>query len=191
MFPLFISLELCILWFAMKNISLKFFLSFIVVLLFRLVRGVFALPGLEPVMGTTIPFAMQSGKLAGFVFAALSIAIFDVITSTAGWETIINALTYGLVGIAAASWFQHREFSRSNTVSFAIAGTLFFDFVTGVVATPLLYPMSFRQAAVGQIPFTLWHVAGNVTLVTLVSPLIYRWIITNPRFSWGQQVAYA
>jgi uncharacterized membrane protein len=174
----------------MKTVSIKFVLSFIVVLLFRLAKG-FGFPGLEPVMGTTVPFAKQSGKLAGFVFAAFSIAIFDVVTGTAGWGTIINATTYGLVGIAAVSWFGRREFTRLNTAGFAIAGTLFYDFITGPIATPLLYPMTFQEALVGQIPYTLWHVAGNVAFVTLLSPLIYRWIITNPRFSWGQQVAYA
>ncbi|MEN9647720.1 MAG: hypothetical protein RLY57_524 [Candidatus Parcubacteria bacterium] len=175
----------------MNITSLKFFVSFAIVLLFRLVRGLFTLPGLEPVMTTTIPFAKEGGKVAGFLFAAFSIAIFDVVTGTAGWGTVVNATTYGIVGVAAASWFQRHEFSRTNTVGFAIVGTLFYDLITGVIATPLLYPISFGQAAVGQIPFTLWHLAGNVAFVTLVSPLIHRCILANPRFSWGREVAHA
>lgn len=174
----------------MKNISIKFFVSFVVVLFFRLVKG-FGLPGFEPVMGTTVPFAKQGGVLAGFIFAAFSIAVFDVFTGTVGAGTIINSLTYGIIGAAAGKWFQNRELTRSQSAGFAVVGTLFYDLITGVIAIPLLYPMSFEQAFLGQIPFTAYHLIGNIAFAVILSPLLYKYIITNPKFSWGRDVAHA
>ena len=37
------------------------------------------------------------------------------------------------------------------------------------------------EALVGQIPFTLRHLLGNIILALVVSPAIEWWVITNPK----------
>jgi hypothetical protein len=37
-------------------------------------------------------------------------------------------------------------------------------------------------ALVGQIPFTLLHLAGTVVFATLLSPVLYRWVVQNEVF---------
>jgi hypothetical protein len=47
---------------------------------------------------------------------------------------------------------------------------------------PYFFGQSFQEAFIGQIPFTGYHLLGNVALGALISPLIYRLVIKNPRF---------
>ena len=53
--------------------------------------------------------------------------------------------------------------------------------VTGLTIGPLFFGQSFAEAAIGQLPFTAYHLLGNVAFGALLSPLILRWIVANPR----------
>ncbi len=44
-------------------------------------------------------------------------------------------------------------------------------------------------AAIGQIPFTLLHLAGTIGFSIFLSPVLYRWVATNDAFELGTQHA--
>jgi hypothetical protein len=62
-----------------------------------------------------------------------------------------------------------------------VIGTLFFDAVTGLSIGPLFFNQSFQGALWGQIPFTLWHLMGNISFALILSPAIYKSIIENKK----------
>ncbi len=121
------------------------------------------------------------GWLGAFVFGFLAIALFDIAVGQVGIWTLVTAVAYGLVGVAAAVFFRHRESSATNFLGFSIIGTLAYDALTGLTIGPLFYAQSFLAALTGQIPFTILHLIGNATLAVLVSPAIYRWVVANPK----------
>jgi len=130
-------------------------------------------------MAVMMPYAKRYGALGGFLFASFSIVLFDLFTVRFGAWTFITALTYGLLGAAAHVFFRHRESTAGNYVLFAVIGTLIYDALTGLTIGPLLWGQPFMAALVGQVPFTLMHLVGNVTFAWLLSPAIYRWVVTT------------
>lgn len=163
---------------ASQNIPfIKLSIAFIACITIRLLPPPFRAPNVEPLMATVMPFAKHSGALVGFVFAALSMAIFDVISGHLGLWTIGTALAYGLVGAGAPAFFKYFSGVRGY-VSYAVVATLAFDFLTGVIMGPALFGQSFMAALVGQIPFTFMHLAGNMAFALTISPLIETWILS-------------
>ncbi len=165
-----------------KFFSLKFILSFVCVLAFRLIKGS-RLPNLELVNGTMMPFAKEGGAAAGFAFTVFSVVVFDIVSGTAGAWTAVTALTYGAIGACAGLWFKNRQFTRMQAAGFAAVSTVAYDLITGVIATPLMYPMSFEQALIGQIPFTALHLLGNICCAMVFSPLLYKLLTEHPWFA--------
>lgn len=47
-----------------------------------------------------------------------------------------------------------------------------YDILTGLTVGPLFFQQPFLQALMGQIPFTVLHLSGNVTLALILSPII-------------------
>ena len=161
--------------------ALKYLIGFAVVFLVRLLP--FRPPNVEPVMATMMPFAKRFGALSGFVFASLSIVLFDAVTSGWGVWTLVTALAYGALGVASYYFFRTRESCAKNYVLFAVFGTLFYDAVTGLTIGPLLWGQSFSVALAGQIPFTLLHLTGNLLFAAVVSPALYRWVVANQQLT--------
>lgn len=155
----------------------KIVLGFVLCLVFRLVP--MRPPNIEPLLATQMPFSKAYGPVVGFSFAFLSIVLFDVITAKVGVWTLITAFAYGVLGIWSVFFFKKREMKRINYVKFAIIGTVFFDAVTGLTIGPLFFNQTFMQALIGQIPFTIMHLIGNVTFAYVMSPLIYTYISTS------------
>ncbi|MBU3942101.1 MAG: hypothetical protein KKF74_04270, partial [Nanoarchaeota archaeon] len=58
-------------------------------------------------------------------------------------------------------------------------GTLIYDAITGIGTGMLFFKQSFMLTLMGQIPFTLYHLAGNIVLAAIVSPLLYKWVLEN------------
>jgi uncharacterized membrane protein len=162
------------------NNLFKFFLGFVVCLLVRLIP--FRPPNIEPILATQMPFSQKYGALAGFLFAFLSIVLYDLIMGKVGVWTLLVAVTYGVLGIWSAYFFKKREHKRLNYVYFAVIGTLFFDIVTGLSVGPLFFGQPFVEAFVGQIPFTGLHLLGNIGFAIFLSPAIYNFIIQNEKF---------
>jgi uncharacterized membrane protein len=160
---------------------LKFLIGWAMCFGIRFVTSAFPaqLSNIDPIMATTMPFARRFGFIAGFIFASLSIFLFDAVTSGIGIWTWVTAATYGFIGVAASlvlgklkgTWWQYGIF--------ALIATIVYDVVTGVLLGPALFGGSMREAFMGQIPFTIKHLAGNVILSVILSPLIDRWVIRD------------
>lgn len=131
-----------------------------------------------------MPFSKRFGPAGGILFAFLSIVLFDAFTSGIGTWTWVTAGTFALIGGVASPILRSRKGSIPYVV-YAIVATLFFDAVTGVAMSSLLFDMNWKEAAIGQIPFTINHLLGNIVLAAVMSPLIERWVTENPRLKVG------
>lgn len=158
----------------MKKNWLKYIIMFISVLIFRLFP--FRAPNVEPIMAVIMPFGKVYGGLMSFIFGALSIVVYDSITSGIGVWTVVTALAYGLVGIGAQKYFKNKSGWKSYA-SYAIIATIAYDVITGLTLGPLFFGQSFMTAFVGQIPFTALHLLGNVSFAIVLSPAIERWLV--------------
>ena len=89
--------------------------------------------------------------------------------------------TYAILGILAGIYFKKRKSTIKNYLIFSVIGTLVYDAITGIGTGMLFFNQTFMQTFLGQIPFTLYHLAGNIVLSVLVSPVLYKWVIDNPK----------
>jgi uncharacterized membrane protein len=160
----------------------KYVAGFVGTLIFRLLSPFLGLWNVSPLMATELAGSKAYGPWVGGLYGALSIAILDIIVGKAGTWTIITALTYGAIGAWGAYFFRNRSASPWNFVVGSIIGTLFFDFVTGILMGPLMYGQPWGEAIVGQIPFTLRHLVGNIFFASVLAPWFYRKIMTNPKW---------
>lgn len=161
--------------------SLKFLLGLAICFGIRLIP--WRPPNVEPVTSTLLPFGKVMGPFAGFLFGVLSIALFDAVTGELGTWTLVTALTFGVIGA-----FSHLALNRLPGTALpyafvAAVSTLFYDGVTGVLMGNLLFQVPLSEAFFGQIPFTANHLLGNIVLGFVLSPLVERWIVKNPRFA--------
>lgn len=157
----------------------KYAIGFVVCVLIRLFTRLVPLPNIEPVTSTMMPFGKKWGILAGAFFGIASIAIFDLITGAIGVWTIVTAAMFGIMGAISGIYLRHRKSTIGSYVGFSIAATLIYDFITGPIMSSVIFKMPFMVALVGQIPFTIWHLGGNIGFAALISPALYRWVITN------------
>ncbi|MFH1510988.1 MAG: hypothetical protein ABIF10_04795 [Candidatus Woesearchaeota archaeon] len=166
-----------------KDKTVKYMIGFIVCILVRLIP--FRPANVEPIMTTMMPFAKKWGWISGGLFAALSMVIFDLVHPTQGFNrigiwTFATAGMYGLIGIAAGIILKANR-KTTHYVGFAVIATLFYDFITGPVLSSVMFDMPFMLSLSGQIPFTLRHLAGNVFGAWLISPILHRWVVANPK----------
>ncbi len=156
--------------------SLKFFLGWTAVFLFRLIP--FRPPNFEPMLSVVMPFSKRYGPWGSFLFGFLGIVLYDAVTSGWGSWTWVTAICYGLLGIGAHFFFKNRAASVKNFLVFGIPATLLYDGVTMLIG-PIFQNQSLSLALSGQISFTLMHLLGTVVFATLLSPALYRWVIEN------------
>jgi uncharacterized membrane protein len=143
----------------------------ILCLLFRLLP--FRPANIEPLLSVQMPFSKVYGPLGAFVFGSFSIFVFDVITHKIGIWTLFTMISYGLLGVGSHYYFKKFSLKTSNYVRFAILGTLLYDAFTGLTIGPIFFHQNFMHAIIGQIPFTLLHLVGNITFAATLSPVIY------------------
>lgn len=166
-----------------KQNIVKYLLGLGIVILVRLLPHP---PNVEPVMSTMMPFSKRWGPWSGLVFSLLAILSFDVITGTLGIWSVVTATTYMLLGAAAGLYLKDKANKVKYYLIFAIIGTLVYDAVTGIGIGMVFFNQTFMTTFIGQIPFTLYHLAGNIVLSGLVSPLIYKWVVANPKLETKQ-----
>jgi uncharacterized membrane protein len=159
----------------MKN-WIKYIITFVSVMAFRLMP--FRAPNVEPIMATIMPLGKAYGGIQAFIFGFLSIALYDSVTSGFGIWTLITALAYGLLGVGATYFFKNRSGWKNYTM-YAVVATLFYDAVTGLTLGPLFFHQSFMMSLVGQVPFTVLHLLGNVSFAIVLSPMIERWMMKS------------
>ncbi len=151
----------------------KYIAIFLVAFLVRLVP--FRAPNVEPIMAVIMPISKIYGGFMSFIFGFLSIVVFDLFTSGLGIWTFVTALCYGLLGLGAQYFFKNRTGWRNYAI-YAIVATIFYDAITGLTIGPLFFHQSFMVSLVGQIPFTVLHLLGNVSFAIVLSPVIDVWI---------------
>lgn len=160
----------------MRKSWLKYSIGFVVNFSIRLIP--FRPPNVEPIMATLMPFSKKYSYMGGFLFAFLSIALFDIFTAKLGIWTLITAATYGAIGLASAWFFRARKSSIRNYVVFSAVGTILYDAIT-MTTGPLLFRQTWAETIIGQIPFTALHLVGNIALAIIISPVIYIWVVDN------------
>lgn len=161
----------------------KYFIGLLVVIGLRLIPHP---PNVEPIMSTMMPFSKKWGWLSGMIFCLLAIFSYDLLTGTLGQWSLITAGTYALLGVAAGFYFKNKANKIGHYVLFAVVATIVYDAITGIGMGMLLFHQSFMITFTGQIPFTLYHLAGNIVLSAVVSPLLYKWVIANPKLETQQ-----
>jgi len=129
-----------------------------------------------------MPFGKQMGPATGFLFGFLSMLLFDFATSEVGMWTYVTGITFGMMGIASHVFLKDAQGQAWQYVLFAIVATIIYDAITGVLMGNLLFALPLRDAFVGQIPFTINHLIGNIVLSLILTPLVERCIITNKQF---------
>ncbi len=160
----------------------KYAVGFVGTLVFRLISPFLGMWNVSPLMATEIAGSKAYGPWVGGLYGALSIVLLDIIVGRVGTWTIVTGMTYGAVGVWSAYFMKNRSASARNFVLASIVGTLFFDIITGILMGPIFYGQSWMSAIIGQIPFTLRHLAGNIAFASMLAPWFYRKIMTNPRW---------
>lgn len=158
------------------NKQVKYIIIFLSVFLVRLLP--FRAPNIEPIMAVIMPLGKIYGKITAFIFGFLSIVLFDLVTSGIGIWTLITAFAYGLLGIGASYFFKNRS-GWMSYAGYAVVATIFYDAITGLTIGPLFFNQSFMVSLIGQIPFTLLHLLGNVSFAIVLSPVIEKWLATT------------
>jgi len=112
------------------------------------------------------------------LFGFVGVISYDLITRTLGIWSIFTVGSYALLGLLAGIYFKKRNKIR-HYVGFSIFGTLVFDAITGFGTGMIAFKQPFMMTLMGQIPFTIYHLMGNVLLAGVVSPLLYKWVVDN------------
>ncbi len=165
----------------MKNTP-KYILGFLGTLIFRLITPSLGLSNISPLMATELAGSKAFGAWAGFWYGALSMIFIDLLMGKIGSWTIVTSLTYGAIGTLGSFLLKSRNPSAKNFIWVSVVGTLIFDLITGVLAGPILFGGSFLAAAIGQVPFTLRHLLGNIVFAGVLAPWFYKKIMINPKF---------
>lgn len=158
---------------------IKYLVWLLIVVVIRLLPH---FPNVEPIMATMMPFSKKWGWVSGMIFCLIAILSFDLITGTLGVWSILTAGTYTLLGISAGIYFKNKENKIKYYLIFAIIGTIVYDAITGIGTWMIFFNQPFMTTFIGQIPFTLYHLAWNIVFSIIISPLLYRWVIINPKF---------
>jgi phage-related holin len=127
-------------------------------------------PNVEPILALAMPMSRTRGAISSAFFAMLSITSFDLLTSGFTQWTVVTSLAYGIVA-AGAGVVVSRVRGLWGYMLYAVIGTIVYDFLTGVMAGAVLFGMSWREGFIGQIPFTVNHLIGNVILTLVLSPV--------------------
>ena len=157
---------------------IKFIIGIFFANIIRLFRFI---PNNDPIMAVMLPYSKQNNKWASFLFPFITMVSFDAITGYLGVWTIITSVTYGGLGLLFMHIYRKKKKVGLKTYFFSgIFGVLIFDFITGVLATPLMFGMSFEQAFLGQIPFTLMHLVTVGIFTLVITPLLDKQLMENP-----------
>jgi len=156
----------------------KYFLSILFCNAFRLLRFV---PNNDPIMGCMLPFARQDKWWTAGLFSFLTMVSFDLITGMIGDWTLITAVTYGGLGILFHQLYKNKKKINLRTyLASGVLGVLIFDFITGPIMYSWMFQMPFETALIGQIPFTLLHLASVSIFIVILVPFLDVHLMNSP-----------
>ncbi|MBP9668663.1 MAG: hypothetical protein KBE09_00030 [Candidatus Pacebacteria bacterium] len=165
---------------SLRTHALKYVIGILVVIGLRLLPHP---PNIEPITATLMPFGKHFGVLGGAIFGLATVLLYDMFTGTLGAWSLLTMGGYVLLGVASGVYFK-KDRGRFGYLWFAIVGTIAYDLLTGLTVGPLVFGQPFMEALVGQLPFTLYHLAGNILLALAFSPLIEKWVVMNPSLTF-------
>ena len=147
-----------LLLFSMKFVN--FFLKWIFASLLRLFRF---FPNNDPIIGLALPSAKKS-PLFSIVFVLVAMVSFDFITQKLGVWTLVTAVSYVFIVFLLSKWFVSlKKVKFKHYFLGSVVGILIFDAVTGPGMSTFIFHQSFLVSLLGQIPFTLYHLASGVS----------------------------
>lgn len=147
--------------------SLKQFLMMNVLVIIGLIfRFLIPIPGLEPIIGVIGILPKKYSYFLAILFVLLNVIIFDVLTVGFGIWTVGVLLAYILIAYGYSK-FCAKIMSMQALLLATVIMTICFDIFTGLLLGPLFFGQSFVVALVGQIPFTVAHLIGNVLMIVV------------------------
>ena len=162
---------------------LRYLISIIFCNIYRILR---IFPNNDPIMGFMLPYARKDKWWQALIFPLIAIISFDILTNKVGVWTIGTAVTYGVLGLFFQNIFRKiKTMSLKKYAASSIFGVLFFDFVTGPIMSSWLFGISFFQAFMGQIPFTMMHLASATAFTLLVVPVLDPQITKSVKMSFA------
>ena len=162
---------------VLKSNRFRMLLSLLIANGIRLLK---VIPNNDPIMSMAMPFARRSSALTSFAFPFLTMVSFDLVTNLVGPWTLITAVTYGVIGLAVHYFLKDQQkVGMRDYLALGTLGVLFFDLVTGVIATPLIYGGTFLDSLLGQIPFTVTHLLTTTIFIIVITPLLDKQVLLN------------
>ncbi|MDD3083864.1 MAG: hypothetical protein PHP82_02470 [Candidatus ainarchaeum sp.] len=150
------------------------------ILLSNIIRLFRFIPNNDPIMAIMLPYAKSDKKYKAVLFPFITMVSFDVITGMLGIWTLVTALTYaGIAFLFTQYFFKERKISIFKYLKGGIIGVLIFDFITGPIMSSLMFGMSFIEAGLGQIPFTLMHLTTVSCFIIIITPLYDKHVLEN------------
>ncbi|MDD4251221.1 MAG: hypothetical protein PHX27_03455 [Candidatus ainarchaeum sp.] len=142
------------------------------------------IPNNDPIMAIMLPYAKSDKKYKAVLFPFLTMISFDLITGMLGIWTIVTALTYAGLGLFFTQFFfKEKKISIFKYLKGGIIGVSIFDFITGPIMSSFMFGMSFIEAFIGQIPFTLMHLLTVGIFIIVITPLYDKHILKNSLFN--------
>ena len=149
---------------------LKYAISIVFCNFYRLLK---LFPNNDPIMGFALPFARRDKWWQAVLFPAIAMASFDFITMRIGIWTIGTAAAYGFVGLLFYKHFKEKKkVGLKSYAKSSVAGVLVFDFLTGPIMSSYAFKMPLMAAFIGQVPFTLLHLASGLAFTLMLAPVL-------------------
>ena len=152
------------------NKTLKYLGSLVFCNAYRFLR---IFPNNDPIMGSTLAFSRNGKWWHALLFPIIAMVSFDFVTMRVGIWTIGTSLTYGLIALLFFKYFKSKKIiGLKHYASGSVLGVLIFDFITGPIMSSIFFRIPFEIAFIGQVPFTLLHLASAVPLTVLIVPVL-------------------
>lgn len=167
--------------FCMKGKSSVGITKFVIgILLSNIIRLFRFIPNNDPIMAIMLPYAKSDKKYKAVLFPFITMVSFDLITGMLGIWTIVTALTYAGLGLLFTQFFfKEKKISIFKYLKGGVIGVLIFDFITGPIMSSFMFGMSFIEAFLGQIPFTLMHLVTVGTFIIVITPFYDKFVFEN------------
>jgi hypothetical protein len=150
------------------------------ILLSNIIRLFRFIPNNDPIMAIMLPYAKSDKKYKAVLFPFITMVSFDLITGMLGVWTLVTALTYAGLGFLFTQYFfKEKKISIFKYLKGGIIGVLIFDFITGPIMSSFMFQMSFIEAFLGQIPFTLMHLLTVGIFIVVITPLYDKHVLEN------------
>ena len=136
--------------------------------LYRLLR---VFPNSDPIMGFVLPASkLEWWKAPAFAFVTMF--VFDIFTSGIGPWTYTTSFTYAGIALALHFLLKNKESSLRLFLASGAGGVIVFDFITGPIATSIIFSQDFLVTLLLQVPFTVMHLVSATFYILIITPFL-------------------